>query len=385
MVITMVKEKETEASIANKQNLVPWYNNKYYRYSIGTILLLTIFYLMTQLAFIIAPVFSFFSSIFAPIVISLLFYYILRPIVYYFEKLRVPRVITIFTIYLILALLLIIFTAYVAPKLAEQVSAIANTSVEALNNIQKSPQTIALGPFKINLEYEIQQRIVSFLQEATTMISQNLVNLIGIITRVATILLVIPFILFYLLKEDNDFSAKFLDSVPGDFGREVKKILKNIDSTLSSYINGLILVSCSVGCMLFIGYLMIGLNYALILSIIALVVMTIPFLGPFLAITPALLIGISGGPLMILKVAIVFIIVQQIESNIISPQIIGQRLHIHPLTIILLLLAAGTLYGLVGLLLATPVYAVSKVLAENLFKIYRLRYPELKETIQKIE
>ncbi len=381
----MVKEKETEASIANKQNLVPWYNNKYYRYSIGTILLLTIFYLMTQLAFIIAPVFSFFSSIFAPIVISLLFYYILRPIVYYFEKLRVPRVITIFTIYLILALLLIIFTAYVAPKLAEQVSAIANTSVEALNNIQKSPQTIALGPFKINLEYEIQQRIVSFLQEATTMISQNLVNLIGIITRVATILLVIPFILFYLLKEDNDFSAKFLDSVPGDFGREVKKILKNIDSTLSSYINGLILVSCSVGCMLFIGYLMIGLNYALILSIIALVVMTIPFLGPFLAITPALLIGISGGPLMILKVAIVFIIVQQIESNIISPQIIGQRLHIHPLTIILLLLAAGTLYGLVGLLLATPVYAVSKVLAENLFKIYRLRYPELKETIQKIE
>lgn len=77
---------------------------------------------------------------------------------------------------------------------------------------------------------------------------------------------------------------------------------------------------------------------------------------------------------MILKVIIVFVIVQQTESNIISPLIIGHRLHIHPLTIILLLVAAGSLYGLVGLLLATPVYAITKVLAANLYKIYQLRF-----------
>jgi predicted PurR-regulated permease PerM len=130
--------------------------------------------------------------------------------------------------------------------------------------------------------------------------------------------------------------------------------------------------------MLFIGYLIIGLDYALILSLIAIVFTTIPFVGPFLAIAPAILVALSNSPFMVLKVVIVFIIVQQMESNFISPQIIGQRLNIHPLTIILLLLVAGSLYGLIGLILATPLYALSKVLIENLYKIYQLRYSHWK-------
>ena len=77
---------------------------------------------------------------------------------------------------------------------------------------------------------------------------------------------------------------------------------------------------------------------------------------------------------MVVKVVIVFLIVQQTEANVISPQVIGQRLNIHPLTIILLLLAAGSLYGLAGLFLVTPLYALAKVLIENLYKIYQWHY-----------
>jgi predicted PurR-regulated permease PerM len=101
-------------------------------------------------------------------------------------------------------------------------------------------------------------------------------------------------------------------------------------------------------------------------------------LGPFLAITPAILVGLSDSPFMVLKVIIVFLIVQQCESNLISPQIIGQRLNIHPLTIILLLLAAGSLYGLIGLILATPTYALLKVLIDSVYKIYQLHYSHWK-------
>jgi predicted PurR-regulated permease PerM len=107
---------------------------------------------------------------------------------------------------------------------------------------------------------------------------------------------------------------------------------------------------------------------------LAIVFMTIPFLGPFLAITPAIFVGLSTSSWMVLKVIIVFAIVQQTEANFISPQIIGQRLNIHPLTIILLLLAAGSLYGLPGLFLVTPLYALAKVLIENIYKIYQWHY-----------
>ncbi len=138
------------------------------------------------------------------------------------------------------------------------------------------------------------------------------------------------------------------------------------------------LVSTSVGALLFIGYLIIGLDYALTLSLIAIIFMTIPFLGPFLSIAPALLVGVSNSSLMVLKVIIVFVIVQQCEANVLSPQIIGQRLKIHPLTIILLLLAAGSLYGLAGLILVTPFYALAKVLIENIYKIYLWHMKEKK-------
>lgn len=180
----------------------------------------------------------------------------------------------------------------------------------------------------------------------------------------------IPFTVFYLLKDDNDFSSALLHHVPEDFGLEIRKTLRNMDATLSSYITGLVIVSSSVGLMLFVGYLIIGLDYALILSLIAIVFMTIPFLGPFLSIAPAIFVGLADSSWMVLKVVIVFLIVQQCEANLLSPQIIGQRLNIHPLTIILLLLAAGSLYGLVGLILVTPLYALAKVLIENIYKIY---------------
>ena len=93
----------------------------------------------------------------------------------------------------------------------------------------------------------------------------------------------------------------------------------------------------------------------------------------------AILVGLSDSPLMVIKVVVVFVIVQQFEANFLSPQVLGQRLNIHPLTIILLLLAAGSLYGLPGLILATPLYALAKVLVENAYKIYQWHYSHLKK------
>jgi predicted PurR-regulated permease PerM len=274
--------------------------------------------------------------------------------------------------------LLIFFVAYIGPILTTQIEALANTSMTKLEEVKESSQSVIYRFFHVNLDYEIQQRLFSAAQQVTTSLSKNMGQFLGFLAHLTAMLAVIPFIVFYLLKDDHDFASAFLGYVPEEFGREVRKILRNMDSTLSSYITGLVIVSSSIGLLLFIGYLIIGLNYALILSLIALVFMTIPFLGPFLAIAPAIFVGLSDSSFMVLKVIAVFIIVQQCESNFISPQIIGQRLNIHPLTIILLLLAVGSLYGLIGLILATPLYALLKVLIENLYKIYLLHYSHWK-------
>lgn len=369
-----MEEKEKEPTkqvkkVSVKEPVIPWYYHSFFQYSVGILLILTIMWVFYHVAVFLTPFLDFASTLVTPLVISLLFYYLLRPIVYFFEKYNISRVVTIICIYVLLALAMVFFIAYIGPILTKQLTALADTSVITFEKVKESSRSILFRFFNVDLDYEIEQRLFGIAQQVTTLFSKNLVDFLGFLTRLATILAVIPFIVFYLLKDDRDFTSNFLRRVPEDFGSEIRKILRNMDLTLSNYITGLVIVSSSVGALLFIGYMIIGLNYALILSMIAIVFMTIPFLGPFLSIAPAILVGLSDSPWMVFKVVIVFIIVQQSEANFISPQIIGQRLNIHPLTLILLLVAAGTLYGLVGLILITPLYALAKVLIENIYKI----------------
>ncbi|MDP1881096.1 MAG: AI-2E family transporter [Parachlamydiaceae bacterium] len=363
------------------QKTTHWYNQKFFKYLVETIGVLTIILIFYKVAIILTPVVDFVSILATPVILSLLLYYLFRPIVYFLQRYKIPRVVSILMIYLALGCFIVLFFLYIGPDLGHQLGSFANNSVETLEEIKSTSKSIFFNYFNLNLDKEIETRMASWLQQGSAYLSRNIVDFVGIMTRIATILAVIPFIVFYLLKDDHDFTSNFVTHVPTHAADEARKIINNVDQTLSDYIRSLVIVSCSIGVLLFIGYWIIGLKYAMILSLIALVFTTIPFVGPFLAIAPAILVGFADSPFMILKVIIVFAIVQQTESNIISPQIIGQRLHIHPLTIILLLLAAGSLYGLIGLLLATPVYAVVRVLAINLYKIYQLRSNHWKKNL----
>lgn len=357
-----------------------WFYHSFFKYSCGTLLVLTILLVFSNVVYYLSPVLNFISILVIPIAISFLLYYLLRPIVNVLqEKAKIPRWISILAIYLIFAVLLVFLIAYIGPILINQMSAIANISVATIERAKESASEIFERLFKLNLDLEIQHRFYGFVQQVTGVVSQNALDAIGFLTRTAVVLAVIPFIVFYLLNDDEDFANEFLSLMPDEYDTEIRKILQNMDETLSSYIHGLVVVSFCTGSLLFIGYLLIGLDYALILSVIALIAMTIPFVGPFIAICPALFVGLADSPFMVLKVIVVFIIVQQIESNLLSPQIMGHKLNIYPITIILLLLAAGSLYGLVGLILATPFYALAKVLIEHVYKIYRLRYSSWKQ------
>jgi predicted PurR-regulated permease PerM len=98
----------------------------------------------------------------------------------------------------------------------------------------------------------------------------------------------------------------------------------------------------------------------------------IPMFGTIIGVVPALLLGIAVNPFMAVKVLIVAVIVQQIEGNFVSPNVIGKRLDIHPLTVIIIFLGAAALYGFIGMLIAVPFYAVIKVLATGGLRIFRI-------------
>jgi Predicted permease len=163
----------------------------------------------------------------------------------------------------------------------------------------------------------------------------------------------------------------------GTFKQFLIELLYDIDRTLRSFIQGQMLVSFILCIILYIGYTIIGLDYALLLAIFALFMNIVPFVGPWVAFIPAGLLALIQDPIMFIWVSVITLIAQQIESNLITPNVMGQSLALHPLTVITIVLAAGNIAGFIGILVAIPTYAVIKTIIQNIWR-YRTN---LKDTM----
>lgn len=100
----------------------------------------------------------------------------------------------------------------------------------------------------------------------------------------------------------------------------------------------------------------------------------VPYIGPAIAIAPAAIIALVTSPFMLVKLAVVWTVVQLVEGNLISPQVMGKTMFIHPVTIIFVLLTAGSLFGVVGVILGIPMYALVRVLVSHFYKLFKRRY-----------
>lgn len=221
---------------------------------------------------------------------------------------------------------------------------------------------------------EIRMWTLDYVENLSEGLLNNVMDILTMLMNVVIVLIVVPFVLFFLLKDDNKFIPHLTKYLPEEHKMEGKKILKDVDQTLSAFIVGQAFVAGVVGVLMYIGYLIIGLDYALSLAIFAMFLIIVPFLGPLLGIVPALFVALTSGDMwMAVKVILVLLVVQQLEGNLVTPNIMGNRLNIHPLTIILLLMIAGALYGFIGILIAIPTYAVLKTLVHNFRLFNRLR------------
>ncbi len=197
------------------------------------------------------------------------------------------------------------------------------------------------------------EKLTSQFEQNAKMIAQDIVSKIagtvGFVANMVMVLALIPFVLFFILKDGKQAPMFLMKVLRKKHQGEAENILKDMDDALSSYIQGQLIVSLCVGVLAYIGYVVIGLEYALVLGLFAMATNVIPFIGPWIGTFPALIVGILASPFQALLVIIVVVIVQQIESNFISPLVMGKKLNMHPLTIIFVLLIGGQFAGLIGL------------------------------------
>ncbi|MDQ0218827.1 AI-2E family transporter [Peribacillus cavernae] len=351
-----------------------WINKPFFKYAAGILLTILIIYLLGKMDYFFAPFQKMIATIFFPILIAGLLYYIVRPLVKLLSKF-LPKTISILAVFATAVGVIFLVVHYFGPAVSEQVQ---NLSSQFPNKVKefsdKSEEAIKENDFGMVKDSEnIQGKAIGYFQSISSQITGNLVQIFSTITSIATVLIIVPFILFYFLKDDEKLKPFLLKYIPNNVENEGNKIVKDVDKTLSTYIVGQLTIAVVDGVLMYIGYMIIGLDYAIVLALFAMFLTVVPFLGPFIGIIPALFVALQHEPIMALKVLLVLVIVQQLEGNLVTPHVMGKRLQIHPLTIILLLLVAGSIYGFIGILIAIPLYSVIKTLVKNFRLFYRLR------------
>lgn len=338
-------------------------------------------FIYNQVSFIFHPLIVVLSTVVPPVILAFIAYYLLNPIVNLLERIHIKRIWGIIIIILGLGGLLTGIVLLSAPAIERQINDLITHFPAYIQETSDNFKSTIDGSFLGTYYDEAYDWVTSTLSDLPSVIGnyfgdayEGVKNVASTVIHVFVAIFTFPFILFFLLKDNTRFKEYCIRLLPPRFRPGVNQVLNNMDMQVGSYIRGQIIVAMCIGILLFIGYLIIGLDYALTLAIIAAVTSVVPYLGPMIAISPAVIIAIVHSPFMLLKLAIVWAAVQFLEGNFISPNVMGKTMQIHPLTIILVLLIAGNLFGLVGIILAIPGYAILKVIVVHLFNKFKLRY-----------
>ncbi|RKP55139.1 AI-2E family transporter [Cohnella endophytica] len=334
------------------------------------ILCLLALFLVILVRPMLMSVFGFLKAVLAPFLVAMVISYMLNPIVNMLHERKVPRPAAVLLIYAVFISVSVVILMNVIPMFMKQVDELnehmpeltmrAQSIADHFNNNDVLPETIrdGINSSVANLEKQIEKRIADFL------------NNIDKVVNVLFLAMIVPFLAFYMMKDLDVFERTTLQYVPRAHRKHAIRLMKDIDAALGSYIRGQLIVSLCIGVLAYIGYLIIGMPYPLLMAGFVSLFDIIPYLGPFFGAFPALVLATTVSWKMVLMVIVVNVICQNLESNVISPQVVGKTMRMHPLTIILVLLVGGELAGVVGLILAVPFYAAMKVVVQHVAAYY---------------
>ncbi|WP_142339224.1 AI-2E family transporter [Bacillus sp. AFS055030] len=350
-------------------------NSKLLFWTIELLLLFLVLFVGTKISFLFQPIAILISTLFAPILVSVFLYFLFAPIVDFLERKKVPRSIGILLLYLGLILIAVVSIINVFPTLTEQFKDLVNNMPTIVNEATNKIGLLEkwLGSQNYVEIKDLEKKVADYALVFLGGITGGIGAFFNILSNVTLIIVTVPFILFYMFKDGHKFPAALSRFLPQSLRNEAIHIANETGETLASYIQGQTIVCIFVGIGTFIGYSIIGIPNALILALVAAITNIIPYFGPFIGGAPAVIVAALISPKLALFVVLIIVIVQQIDSNLISPYIMGKKLNIHPLTIILLLLFAGNFAGVLGMVLAVPTYAICKVVIVNISRIINLK------------
>lgn len=307
-------------------------------------------------------------SIISPLFIGFVIAWILNPLVNKLTKWKVNRTLAVIIVFALLIGVLYLFTLAILPALANQIKDIVATIPSILADLKSWVENIFDKLSDLSLEnldnvkiqfFESIEKVANGVQ--TNLPTKTISFVSSMISGIGVILL--SFVVgFYMLFNFNNVSKGFLNLLPLRYRDEASDLLGKVSSTVREYVNGTLLLSLVLTVISFIGFSIIGLKAALLIAVVCGITNLIPYIGPYMGAAVAGAIGFTQSNVVGILTLVFILITQTLEGNFLTPLFMSKKMHLHPVTILIALLIFGYFFGIIGMIIATPVVALLKII-----------------------
>lgn len=312
------------------------------------------------------------------IMIAFIISYIINPLITFFERKQIPRVLGVLLIF-ILIIILFVFLVIAVRKYFPSQEEIAGLKLKMINNMEELK--ISLMARYDFIDWDIVFEKIVKRVDSESSLTEKLPALVSSMAGMFSLLIIIPFCIFFFLLNGREMKKGLLNFIPNQYFEMTLRTISEVDSIFGNYIRGTLIESSVIGLISSIGFYVIGfpLSTSLITGMIAGLANAIPYLGPLIGLIlgyaiivlnliPESFVSVFGLSASIVGVTIVVAIAQTLDNIIIKPYVIGKSVNLHPLLVILGVMAGSSLFGVVGMLVAIPVIAIIKVVVTTLYK-----------------
>ena len=306
----------------------------------------------------------------SPIFIGFLIAWLFEPLVSKLEKKKIPRIVGCILIYILIIGALFLISYLFIPSLLSQVKDFVKAAPNIFDNITDFAMNL-ITKFGIgnivnisDLKKEITGRLTDFGLGIVSDIPKYILSIGKAIISGGLNFVLGLMIGFYLLYDFNKVNKHIFNLVPKSWQDEYLELTDRINNSLRSYVQGVLLVMLLVFITQSIGLTIAGLEAPIVFALFCAVTDIIPYFGPYIGAIPAIIVGFTISPITGICVIISILVVQLLENNFYQPLIMGHTMKLHPVTIMLGLLIFEHFFGIIGMVIATPVIACIKVFAK---------------------
>jgi predicted PurR-regulated permease PerM len=279
-------------------------------------------------------------------------------------KRRVPRVLAILAIYLAIIGVAVLVGVIVIPPLIDQASTMWNGAPQAFNKLQNTLIKYKLLTHRVSLQEAVQSAPAGSGGNAVSTVLVAIWTLGGGVFGIITVLI----LSFYLLIEAEPLFKYFLRFVHESQRAPVMTASREVVTKVSAWLRAQLVLAGVMGTFAAVGLGLMGEPFFYVVALVAAIGETIPIVGPVIGGTAAVVVALTSSPKLAVEVGVYFLILHQLEANILVPKIMERRVGVSPVTVLVALLIGGALWGIVGAILAIPTAAILSVIVEELSK-----------------